>query len=523
MAEPGAPGAPGEAAPADLGFSAAAFVLALLPRLYVAIAWAREPVWDGHYYDFGARRIAAGLGYSDELILAGRAVWHPWCHYPVGYSGFLGIAYRLFGHGPSVGPIANAITGALLVVLVHRLARRATTPARARIAAALAALSPGLIAYAALLMTEPLAALGLLAAPWLLARDLERRPLRGAALAGLALGLATLVRPQSLLCAPALGLLALGHARGSGGTARSSTGGAPAGGPPPWRVAAAVGAKTASVALATALLVVAPWTLRNCRVMDGCALVSTNGGWNLAIGAFPRATGRFETLRAGDGCPTARGQVQQDRCWMREGLRWIREDPARWVGLMPVKLGFTFDHESFPMGYLGEADPAAWPEARKALGRGVLTTAHRALLVAAALGLVGWPRRGRPREQLAQLAALALVAGLALHGVLRDDHPFWPLALAIPLLAALPLPGRPPIGGVLGYLAFAVASVAATHAVFFGEDRYHIVVTPALCILAACALRRSAGAPERRPTRDDEPDPAEHRRHPSRPRGTRSC
>ena len=44
---------------------------------------------------------------------------------------------------------------------------------------------------------------------------------------------------------------------------------------------------------------------------------------------------------------------------------------------------------------------------------------------------------------------------------------------------------------MIGYLGLAIASVAATHAVFFGEDRYHVVVTPALCILAACALKRT--------------------------------
>jgi hypothetical protein len=31
-----------------------------------------------------------------------------------------------------------------------------------------------------------------------------------------------------------------------------------------------------------------------------------------------------------------------------------------------------------------------------------------------------------------------------------------------------------------------------THAVFFGEDRYHLVVSPVLCILAAAAFRKSA-------------------------------
>ena len=42
-------GAPRGEARRDGWFSGAVFVAALLPRLYVALAWAREPVWDGHY------------------------------------------------------------------------------------------------------------------------------------------------------------------------------------------------------------------------------------------------------------------------------------------------------------------------------------------------------------------------------------------------------------------------------------------------------------------------------------------
>jgi hypothetical protein len=471
--------------PRDLSFTAIASVLALLPRLYVAIAWAREPVWDGHYYDYGARRIAAGLGYSDDAVAGGQTVWHPWCHYPVGYSGFLGIVYRLFGSDPRVATVANAVTGAILVAVVHRLARYGLTPWRARAAALLAALSPGLIVYAALLMTEPLAALGTLLSAWLFvrmapppapgarARDLSRHPLAAALAAGVALGLSALVRPQSLLCAPALALLALG--KGDPEVGRGCF----------YR---AVGG--AAIAIATAFAVIAPWTVRNCRVMDGCALVSTNAGWNLAIGAFPRATGRFETLKASDGCPVVTGQVQQDRCWLNEGLRWIKEDPGRWIGLMPQKLAYTFDHESFPMGYLGEADPLRWPEERKAKGRALLSTVHRALMGLAGLGLVALPVHRRWRDRLAQVALLALWLALGALALVSDFHATWPLALFIPLAALLPVPGRPRSGGVIGYLAFVVASVAATHAVFFGEDRYHLVATPALCILAAAALRR---------------------------------
>ncbi len=120
----------------------------------------------------------------------------------------------------------------------------------------------------------------------------DRRPQRGLVAGALALGVAALVRPQALLCAPFFACLIEKRAR----------------------VVAVV------AACALALVPVLPWTARNCRVMDGCALVSTNAGWNLAIGAFPRATGRFETLRSSDGCRDVTGQVQQDRCWLEYGL-----------------------------------------------------------------------------------------------------------------------------------------------------------------------------------------------------------
>lgn len=470
----------------DAVASAVLFVAALLPRLWVALAWAREPVWDGHYYDFGARRIAAGLGYSDDVIVAGRTAWHPWCHYPVGYSGLLGAVYRVFGDGPHVGPVANAVVGALLAAATHRLALRITTVGRARLAGAIVAASPGLVAYAALLMTEPLAALGLVVTTWAFARSRTERPLRGAVVAGLVLGLTTLVRPQTLLCAPALAWIAWPRTRGR---------------PIAQRLGAAL--LPAAVALAAALVVVAPWTVRNCRVMDGCALVSTNAGWNLAIGAFPRATGRFETLRATDGCPVVTGQVQQDRCWRDEALRWIAADPWRWLALAPKKLGYLFDHESYPVGYLAEANPAAWPEERRATARGVLSTTHRLLLSAAPLGLVALPSRARRREAesaaggartpalLETALAVATVAALAAFGFASDAPTFWPLALCVPVLGLVTLPGRlDERGALLSFLAFVVASLCATHVVFFGEDRYHVVVTPVLAILAACALER---------------------------------
>jgi 4-amino-4-deoxy-L-arabinose transferase-like glycosyltransferase len=460
-------------------------LLALLPRLFVAIAWAREPVWDGHYYDFGAQRIAAGLGYSADRATPAGVVWQPWCHYPVGYSAFLAGAYLVFGSGPRVGPIANAVVGAILVAVVHRLALRLTTPRRALVAAILAALAPPLVAYAPLLMTEPLASLGLLAAPAVYLAVRHRSGTAALVAAGVLLGLTTLVRPQSVVCAPALAVFVWLDAAAEPVARRLR------------RTATA-----AAIATAACLVVVAPWTVRNCRVMDGCALVSTNGGWNLAIGASPRATGRFEALHAEDGCRVVTGQVQQDRCWQAMGLRWIAADPARWLGLVPKKLAHTFDHQSFAVGYLGEADPTSWPESRRATWRRILTVSARALLIAAALGLVGVPRR-LARDQAPRAVALLAVLGLAALAVLPEGSAAWPLAVAIPVLALLGRHVGPPARdatarGLALYLAFVVASTCAVHAVFFGEDRYQIVVLPVFALLAALAFDRGPGsAPSR--------------------------
>jgi hypothetical protein len=325
------------------------------------------------------------------------------------------------------------------------------------------ALHPGLILYSALVMSEPLAALLTLTAFWLAVRDSSWR--RGLIVGALVLGLAALVRPQALLCAPFLGLVA------RGAEVRW------------WR------ARWAVAACAIALVPVLPWTARNCRVMDGCALVSTNAGWNLAIGAFPRATGRFETLRASDGCPVVSGQVQQDRCWFDYGVHQIAAHPWHWLKLVPAKLGFTFDHESFAVEYLHEARPETWPESTRRMARDVTTLAHRLLLAAAALGCIAFPNFRRPRGSFAQSATLAVAAGLVALAFMADTPTFWPIAAFVAIVPWLPFPGRPDVRPALLLAIALMATTVVTHAVFFGEDRYHVVVTPVLALLAAGALR----------------------------------
>ncbi len=460
----------------DIGFAVGITLIAAALRLFVALHFKGEPVWDGHYYHFGAVRLADGLGYSEDVVRQGVWVWKPWTHYPVGYSFWLSLWFRVLGSHLWVAPLSNVVVGALTVLAVHRIALPALGVWRARLAAVLTAIHPGLVLYTAVVMSEPLAAMLLIASLWVLGQ--RRRRGLGLVLSAGLLGASVLVRPSSLVALPLYWFMLDGG----------------------WRQRLIACAVVTAVCFATIL----PWTIRNCRRMDGCALVSTNTGWNLAIGALTE-TGRFRTLRAADGCPVVTGQVQQDRCWMTRGFEVIRREPWRWLQLAPKKLGQTFDHESFAVEYLREANPTAWPEPRRVAWREHLTDAHRWLLALAAFSSVGVVTRRKCHKSVGFYVQLACLLGLGclVYTVFgRDEHPFYWLVIALVGLWMLPLPGCPNRSGLVGFCSGFVGLTALTHVFFFGDDRYHLVVSPLLCVLAAAALRAVPLVKEKHQHRD---------------------
>jgi hypothetical protein len=199
----------------------------------------------------------------------------------------------------------------------------------------------------------------------------------------------------------------------------------------------------------------------------------------------------LDTLKASDGCPVVTGQVQQDRCWAQVGTRRILQAPLRWLGLIPKKLRHTYNHESFATGYLGEADPSAWPESRRAWWRERMTLFHHLLMLASCISAFRLlpARSWRDAAFWLQCSGILLVFGFARWALLQPEPPLFWLIAVVPFVALLPLPGsenRPPRERFLFTL---VAMTTVTHAVFFGDDRYHLTVTPVLCILAAAAMR----------------------------------
>jgi 4-amino-4-deoxy-L-arabinose transferase-like glycosyltransferase len=446
----------------DAKFCIGLFVLALALRAAVILAYGVPPTWDGQFYHRGAVSIAEGNGYSEPATIGGAPGRAPWSHYPVGYSAFIGAAYAVFGSGLRVAPLANAVIGALSAVLSFAIAFEALGRRRARVAGVLAGLHPGLVLYCTLVMTEPLAGFLVLLTGYLAWSVGHRR--WGVAAAGIVLALSAFVRPQSLLAAPLLLLVFRGPFRRR--------------------------LLHTAIAGALSLSVIAPWSVRNCLLLDGCALISTNGGWNLAIGALSD-TGRFRPLTAEDGCTEIDGPVAQDRCWAARGAAVIRNDPWTWLSRIPDKLRHTYNHESFAVAYLADAEPARWERDHKWRVMNLMTSFHHALMFVAALGTLSrFPRR-LWREHWAQLSVLGALVAFAVYALSLPERPLFWIGVCIPVFGLLRLPGSPPSNPLFRYLFALLAVTSVTHMIFFGDDRYHLAISPVLCILAAAAFRRS--------------------------------
>jgi 4-amino-4-deoxy-L-arabinose transferase-like glycosyltransferase len=402
-----------EARPATL----AIFAVALCLRAIVAHWLAPQPAWDGVLYERGARAIARGMGYVTFMFVQRSSDTVPTAFYPVGYPAFVGALYRVFGEHLAVLHAGGVCVSALSVAFAHRVAHRVRPGAPATLAALFAALLPGSVLFAPSAMTEPLFSLQLAVALWALTRQTKGATLPWLIVAGLALASATYVRPQALLVAPVLAALARPHTD----SIRP-------------RILAAIIVTIATIAP------VLPWTARNCARIDGCAFVSTNGGSNLAIGAVPRANGRYFALNADDGCRGVVGETARDKCWRAVAVQAIKRDPARWLSLAFVKLDHTLSYEAFPVGYLREARAIAMDDPRETEWRRAITRPWRVFLLLALLALARWPGR----SPLAPAAIAAVAATL---------------------------------------------TVLATHLIFFGGDRYHLAIVPWLVPLVAASLR----------------------------------
>jgi 4-amino-4-deoxy-L-arabinose transferase-like glycosyltransferase len=177
------------------------------------------------------------------------------------------------------------------------------------------------------------------------------------------------------------------------------------------------------------VIVVLPWTVRNHVALGVDALISTNGGYN-----FWKS---FNEMTDGSQVPVTDfslweevSEREMDAVGYREGLRYIREHPGRSLLLVPAKWGHLFGPE-----------------------RDFLSDVRRDR----------FPARAR-----------WLDIGFAL-----AQNAVWFLLIALGLYALLGPRGSPVKDVALAVLL----TLLIVHAVFFGDDRFHVPLLPFLCII----------------------------------------
>jgi hypothetical protein len=278
-----------------------------------------------------ARSLAAGQGFSNPYgCLTG-----PTTHLAPVYPFLLSIFYRMFAPG-SLREIAiylfSASITSLAYALLPWLAARLHLDPRAGVAAGFAgALLP---LYFWIEVTSeweaPLAALLIIVTLGLFARLFEQIRLRSAVATGFVCGATLLTFPTALPLLVALSAGLLSH----------------------WRTRLAAIAGPVLALWGVALLMVAPWTIRNYRTFHEFIFVRGNAGLELHVSFSDKAGVAFEDTVARGGfvdhphaSPQAcaefarYGEVAMNRRFQKEAEDWVRAHSRRAAGLVLERIG----------------------------------------------------------------------------------------------------------------------------------------------------------------------------------------
>lgn len=237
------------------------------------------------------------------------------------YVLFLAGFYRTFGHHSWPPMAAQVLLDVLSCWVTYRLARRwFGREAPALLAAALFAVYPLFIIGTAHLIAETLTLASVLLSVLAFTHYVDRPRPQSLLLAGLALGLCALNKPQvgaagvvfALAAVPRLG----------------------------WARAARAAVALTLVVAAT----MAPWIIRNARVFHAFVPGVTQGGISFWGGTAPfqdRAVGGLGEPWVPDSLRQAlnrMGELERSRWFYRDGMRIVREDPARYAMLTARKV-----------------------------------------------------------------------------------------------------------------------------------------------------------------------------------------
>jgi 4-amino-4-deoxy-L-arabinose transferase-like glycosyltransferase len=371
---------------------AAAALVGLALRLgFGLLYWTDKPLThDEREYLALARSVSEGRGfvYDDPGDTGTTPRYGRAPAYPV-FLALIGTGSHDYSSTPRRVLFAQAVLGGITIWIIGLIAMRAAGAAAGVAAAAIAAVYPPLVWMSAYVLSETLYAALALATAALLDVAMDRadaatsRQAGGAAtlLAGVLAGTSVLVRPAMLFFLPLAALwLVVRHRM-----------------------------VLAAILVLTALVVIAPWTVRNLRVHGQFVLVASEGGVTFWTGNHPLAAGEgdlaanpeikrsdLDFRRAHPGLTPE----QLEPLYYREALGYIVQHPGWWMGLLARKAFYTI----VPIG------PSYTLHSTRYLVASVVS--YLLVLLLAIPGLRALRHRGRRPAALFVLAASAVVVCL---------------------------------------------------------------------------------------------------------------
>jgi len=341
--------------------------------------------------------------WGTEIIPSERVAFSPlelhFVFHPPLYPYFIATLYTIFGSLGAV-KVAQCLLGALLVPAVGRIGERAFGERAGLAAAAVTALYPELVWFCAHFWAETLFTFLVW---WTIERLVHadaQGSARAAAVAGVSWGLAVLTRETFLYFLPVAAFWLYWRRPGGG--------------------------RRATLLVATALLVITPWTVRNWMVFQTFIPVSTAGALNLWQGNT-----RMTRQEVYEEYWSVHGRAQKYQHTRRRALESILQRQPLWI--------FEKLRDEMPAYFAIHGQPVVHIE-RGAYGQVSRPRALAAVFVVLApylvvlglfvVGIAALPR-GRPTWLLLAFLAYYVLLHVAAHGYPRYRLPSLPVLFLV--------------------------------------------------------------------------------------------